>query len=242
MSEYLEHPELPPAQHEEADVTPRQLLMLLAAFAAMLVLATGLVWWIYPSSLDDTAGRVSAPDFPLPRLQPDPRNDMSAFYEAEMRVLHGTGWVDRARGIVHVPIEQAMATVARRGIPDWPTVAPAPGTDGAAPTLSARPLAEVAATPGAPNRVAPDPLGGAGEGTGTGAGLGTPLPAGTPATAPAGISPPAGAALPAPPGIATTPALPAGAVAQGTPGATPGTAEGARRREPGAATAGTITR
>jgi hypothetical protein len=46
---------------------------------------------------------------------------MAAFYAEEMQHLNSLGWVNRASGIVHIPIEQAMRETVQRGIPDWPT-------------------------------------------------------------------------------------------------------------------------
>ena len=33
---------------------------------------------------------------------------------------NGTGWIDKAHGIVHIPIADAMRQVAQEGIPGWP--------------------------------------------------------------------------------------------------------------------------
>lgn len=61
------------------------------------------------------------PNFPAPALQSSPRADMAAFLQAELTRLNGTGWVDRAHGIVHIPIADAMRRVAEDGIAGWPT-------------------------------------------------------------------------------------------------------------------------
>jgi hypothetical protein len=37
------------------------------------------------------------------------------------RRLESSGWVDRERGVAHIPIERAMAMLAERG---WPEGAP----------------------------------------------------------------------------------------------------------------------
>ena len=61
------------------------------------------------------------PLYPEPRLQPDPQADMQRLRSEEMQILNGTGWVDQDRGVVHIPITQAMQEVAREGIAGWPT-------------------------------------------------------------------------------------------------------------------------
>ena len=46
---------------------------------------------------------------------------MARFYAEEMQRLNGTGWIDKAKGTVHIPIADAMRKVAEEGIPGWPT-------------------------------------------------------------------------------------------------------------------------
>lgn len=112
---------LPPARHETRDVGFRPMLIA----AILMLVALGLValtaWLLFPRTATDivVAGRM--PRFPTPTLQNSPTEDMARFFQAEMKRLNGYGWVDRERGIVHVPIERAMKGVVQRGIPDWPT-------------------------------------------------------------------------------------------------------------------------
>jgi hypothetical protein len=74
---------------------------------------------IYPGSLH---GPSDAPGQPTakPELQVNPAGDLAAHRDAEAKELAGYGWVDRERGIVRIPIDQAMRDVAGAGIPDWP--------------------------------------------------------------------------------------------------------------------------
>lgn len=66
---------------------------------------------------------------PAPVLQPGPERELEAIRAEEDRRLAGYGWVDREAGIARVPIEKAMAEVARQGLPRW---AEAPAGDAAA--------------------------------------------------------------------------------------------------------------
>lgn len=67
-----------------------------------------------------------------PGLHTDPLADMDLLLTQWHQRLHSVGWVDREAGIVHVPIDWAMAQVARHGLDVLPlpaeTVAPAPPT------------------------------------------------------------------------------------------------------------------
>jgi hypothetical protein len=104
---------------EQTDVSPRLVALLaggVAGFVALAILALALV---YPSAL---RGRSDAPRSQpaTPRLQVDPVRDLAVYRAAEQQQLRSYGWVDRAHGIVRIPIEQAMREVAGAGIKDWP--------------------------------------------------------------------------------------------------------------------------
>jgi hypothetical protein len=111
---------LPPARHEASDVALRPILVGLVLTGIVLIGLAALALWMYPSSLTDRTIALPLQRFPKPQLQPDPPAEMQAFLAQELKVLNGVGWLDQAHGVVHIPIEQAMQDVARRGIPDWP--------------------------------------------------------------------------------------------------------------------------
>jgi hypothetical protein len=54
---------------------------------------------------------------PEPRLQVLPAQDLREIRAAEEALLHRYGWVDRAAGVVHVPIQHAMELLLQRGLP-----------------------------------------------------------------------------------------------------------------------------
>ena len=111
--------------------------VVLAGAAALVVLAlTLLVLWGLVALLTErsrppeaTAIEQTPLATPAPRLQADPGADLAALRAAEGASLHRWAWVDRQGGIVRIPIEQAMAELARRG---WPQV------DRPAPTIPPR--------------------------------------------------------------------------------------------------------
>lgn len=53
----------------------------------------------------------------LPALQEDPHKDLERLRESERQTLNSYGWVDREKGIVRVPIEEAMKRVMEKGLP-----------------------------------------------------------------------------------------------------------------------------
>ncbi|MDQ6788200.1 MAG: hypothetical protein M3033_15450 [Acidobacteriota bacterium] len=58
----------------------------------------------------------SAP--PAPDLEPNPVGNYREFRRAENEKLNNYGWVDKEKGIVHIPIEQAMKQLANKGLPE----------------------------------------------------------------------------------------------------------------------------
>ncbi len=112
---------LPPVLREKKDIGPRFMLVLLGFIGVCLVLMLGLAYLLFPLQLRDQRFAGPFPDFPAPVLQPSPPVDMQAFYTQEMQRLNSVGWLDKAAGKVHIPIQQAMQDVAASGIRDWPT-------------------------------------------------------------------------------------------------------------------------
>ncbi len=109
---------LSPARHEPSDVGGRFIWIGVALLLATVLFLALLVLWLFPVSDQDI--RLPLPTYPNPQLQPDPRADMARFYAGEMRWLNGTGWIDKAHGVAHIPISDAMRLVAKEGIADWP--------------------------------------------------------------------------------------------------------------------------
>jgi hypothetical protein len=65
-----------------------------------------------------------------PLLQMSPETELAAFRRAEQAKLNGWGWVDKAHGVAHVPVERAIDAVAAQGLPQFssPVAPPAEGT------------------------------------------------------------------------------------------------------------------
>ena len=109
---------LPPPRREARDVGVRFALATAALVVTMLLGAGGMVAWIFPDSLRN-------PPLPLPvaarpALQTSPPADMARLRADQLAVLNGTGWIDRDRGVIHIPIDLAIRKLVEEGIPDWP--------------------------------------------------------------------------------------------------------------------------
>jgi hypothetical protein len=88
------------------------ILMLLATSCLVLIAA-------FPDALPDVDRtlRISPPG---PRLQTDPQAELQRFRDEEEKWLNTYGWIDKQKGIVHIPINEAMKKLARTGAPGFP--------------------------------------------------------------------------------------------------------------------------
>ena len=111
-------------RYEHSDVNARKLAWLLAGIIVTALILHGLLYFLYAALREgaDASGRVpksrehaQAPLGDQPRLQVDPETDLDRFRSGEDKRLTSYGWVDRGRGVVHIPIERAMQIIAERG-------------------------------------------------------------------------------------------------------------------------------
>jgi hypothetical protein len=85
----------------------------------LLVVCPFVIMAAYPSSLADVdrSLRIAPPG---PRLQTNAESDLKRFRDQEAKRLNGTYWIDRQKGTVHVPIDEAMKKLVDTGIPGFP--------------------------------------------------------------------------------------------------------------------------
>lgn len=79
---------------------------------------------------------------PEPRLQEKPMADVETLRREESDILTSYGWVDEEKGIVRIPIDEALRIVAERGLPakaEAPAEAPAAAPAPASPPAKAAP-------------------------------------------------------------------------------------------------------
>jgi len=116
--------ELSPARHEPTDVGESYAWITVVLLVVTVLILSAIVLVLYPRSTSYRMLQLPLPTFPQPELQASPREDMARFYAEEMRRLNGTGWIDKQRGIVHIPIADAMRLTAQQGIQGWPSPPP----------------------------------------------------------------------------------------------------------------------
>lgn len=138
--------------HEGTDVHVRPLVLFFVIFLVIGALSFVIVKWSYgalvkfensrqhdkltlvqekkaeiPPNLELRAGGPAVTTLPASGtlLQPDPVRDMNAMRASQLEKLNSYGWIDRDRGIVHVPIEKAMAIAIERSMVRAQSPAPA---------------------------------------------------------------------------------------------------------------------
>ncbi len=73
----------------------------------------------YPRALPDVARTLSITP-PGPFLQTDPQGEFERIRADEEKRRDTYYWIDKSKGVVHVPVEQAMQNLAKTGIPGFP--------------------------------------------------------------------------------------------------------------------------
>jgi hypothetical protein len=113
--------------HEESDVNIRAIF----AFGAGLLVVGAVIHlliFVLFGFFDRQASAKVPPEYPLaaaqgdrvppePRLQTDPRQDLSDLRAKEDELLGSYGWVDKNTGVVRIPIDAAMKLTLERGLP-----------------------------------------------------------------------------------------------------------------------------
>ncbi len=108
---------------EPTDWSVGPVFLIYVGMLALLVIAAFVLIAAYPNSTADVSRRLRI-NPPGPRLQTNPEADMRRFRAEEEKRLNGYHWIDREKGVVHIPIEQAMQQLATRGIPGFPKASP----------------------------------------------------------------------------------------------------------------------
>ena len=87
--------------------------------AALLIISCVVLMVAYPNAVPDVPRKLSI-DPPGPRLETDPRSDLRQFRAEEEKRLNTYYWINKQKGIVHIPIEQAIKKLAATGVPGFP--------------------------------------------------------------------------------------------------------------------------
>ena len=109
----------PDTAYERSDWPLGTIGLVLAATLVLLVISPLVMIAAFPTTPADVS-RALTVEPPQPLLQTDPSEDLAQFRADEDKRLNSYYWIDKSKGAVHIPIEQAMKEVAEEGIDGFP--------------------------------------------------------------------------------------------------------------------------
>lgn len=109
--------------YEESDWRLGVIGLILLGTFVFLVIAPFVLMAAYPRAVSDVSRELTITP-PEPRLQLNPPEDLAQFRADEDKQLNSYHWVDKDKGLVHIPISQAMKQVVEKGIDGFPRSQP----------------------------------------------------------------------------------------------------------------------
>lgn len=109
----------PDTAYERSDWPLGRVGLILVGTFLFLIIATFVLIGAFPRAVSDV-GRALTIEPPAPRLQTNPPAHLAQFRAEEDKQLNSYYWVDKQKGVVHIPIDQAMKEVAKKGIDGFP--------------------------------------------------------------------------------------------------------------------------
>lgn len=114
------------AMAQSPDVATGIVILAVAGFLAFVALTmTGLFFYLRTGAPGAFRQATERP-FPEPALQKTPQDDLKRFELDQRMSLSGYGWIDRSKGIVRIPIEEAMRLITARGDHAYDPLEPPP--------------------------------------------------------------------------------------------------------------------
>ena len=109
---------------ETQDIRPIDIIVmgavLFGSVALSLLIVGGILFWLRP--IERAVSPIEAEQLRAgPRLQIDEKHDARQLQQAAVQRLQGYAWSDRKAGEAHIPIDRAIALLAKRGWPDADT-------------------------------------------------------------------------------------------------------------------------
>ena len=116
------HPLNPRMRHETTDINVWAVGKFVIGLVIVTVVSLGLVFglmkFFQAQELNSVANTVQPTKlFPQPQLQQTPILDLKAIRAEEEKILTGYAWVDQPKGVVRIPVAEAIDILAKRGLP-----------------------------------------------------------------------------------------------------------------------------
>ncbi len=116
----------PRHDHERSDWDPRYVVWGSTVLAISIAVLLAGLWWLFKEFYSWDANRQmgtarvteqeNRPPEPLLQISPD--RDWEEMFKREQAILNSYRWIDRSRGVIHIPIDRAMEMIAERGLVD----------------------------------------------------------------------------------------------------------------------------
>jgi hypothetical protein len=107
--------------HETTDVNIWAIGKFGIGLVIITLLSVGLLVGVFQffQSREDRVAKAIEPAkvFPSPRLLVDEPKTLTQYRADEDKVVNGYGWVDQSKGVVRIPVDQAMDLLVKRGLP-----------------------------------------------------------------------------------------------------------------------------
>ena len=103
-----------PDRLEPDSTQPKLLLAVAGAVLLLLAIAFGVVLWFYTANVPPHGPTVPK-TFPSPRLMQDESDWLNRTQTEQRARLQGWRWIDRDKGLISIPIDDAMRRIAARG-------------------------------------------------------------------------------------------------------------------------------
>lgn len=118
----------PKVGYEWRDANTRGLFVFFVCMGGALLLTGFLLVWLFgylarttqPAPVIDQPFGNARPMPEAPLLQAQPNLDIQEYMKSQQQILQSFGWMDRKRGVVRIPIDDALKLLARRGLPARP--------------------------------------------------------------------------------------------------------------------------
>src|SRR5438477_10911443 len=109
----------PKTAFEKSDWPLGTIALVLLGTLIFLIIAPFVLIGAFPRAVSDVS-RALTVEPPQPRLQTDPPEDLAKFLAEADERLNTYYWIDKKKGIVHIPIQQEMQELAEMGIDGFP--------------------------------------------------------------------------------------------------------------------------
>jgi hypothetical protein len=109
----------PKTAFENSDWPLGTICLVLVGILVFVMITPFVLIGAFPRAVSDVS-RALTIEPPPPRLQTDPSEDLAKFLADEDKRLNTYYWIDKKKGVVHIPIQQAMQKLAGQGIDGFP--------------------------------------------------------------------------------------------------------------------------